>query len=763
MNVPQPNWRRTSRIVGRPSSATSDAHRCDGASQALFWTVAVLCTAIAFVSFYWPFIAGQDYHFHDSSAPATEIGLFYDRFLGRDSWLWSTALNGGQPLWVSLEISPFFDPIAFVVYPVAVALKAGWWAPYHVTVFAWMFVLSLGGGLCTQQLTQNRWAALLTFLLLFAGPLALAVPAQTHGFLVPFRYFPLALYFYLRLRQTVTPAVLLYFVTTVGFGLAGYQSVYFLVLFVVLGLSEIVIGPRAYLAWLGQLLHSRNLAFFLVPLAAAAPLVLWLAYLQDMVAISRIYRHGHVYFFELSKFASNLLTAYLDTIRFKQPLNVWHGSTFLGMFVLPFIFLGFRRSALAAIAAFRPKSGPAASPTPLAALWLWLLMMIALTCGLFGLWEYVKIEGALFGIRNYGFLLTGCLLTLALLAGYGVSEVAQGRYGVRDVVSDTLLFGVLAAICLWLVEGHRDGVPAFAALTAVFAGIALIWLRLAKGPGTTVVALSSVLVIFVELIFTNHLHTPSLRLAAAHAERPEAADLARTREPRLGQAAERLPAFRNFEYLGAEYWPYHFEGPAVFKVAYAFSEPYHQTPLSPIGMHGLSHLFRIAAYDELLRSHEGDPETLKAVLGVSRPVLELLPRSAFGENEAGGLALVLQQDGPPRALPEPNVEAEDLQVSAFAGDRLAVEVTAREDAVLVYRDNMAPGWRATVDGTPADLLVVDGVNKAVAVPPGRHRVEFVYRPWPYLVAFTIRALVLLGAAAACLWIAVGRLRPPRAT
>ena len=84
-------------------------------------------------------------------------------------------------------------------------------------------------------------------------------------------------------------------------------------------------------------------------------------------------------------------------------------------------------------------------------------------------------------------------------------------------------------------------------------------------------------------------------------------------------------------------------------------------------------------------------------------------------------------------------------------------------SVLVYRDNVAPDWSVTVDGTSAELLVVDGLNKAVAVSPGEHSVEFRYRPWAYLVAFALRALALLFAVAACVWLAIRAFAKPRAT
>ena len=77
------------------------------------------------------------------------------------------------------------------------------------------------------------------------------------------------------------------------------------------------------------------------------------------------------------------------------------------------------------------------------------------------------------------------------------------------------------------------------------------------------------------------------------------------------------------------------------------------------------------------------------------------------------------------------------------------EVDAGDEAVLIYRDNYAPGWSVSVDGEASELLVVDRVNKAVALSPGMHKVEFLYRPWLYLLAFALRAAALLAAAGIC--------------
>lgn len=62
-------------------------------------------------------------------------------------------------------------------------------------------------------------------------------------------------------------------------------------------------------------------------------------------------------------------------------------------------------------------------------------------------------------------------------------------------------------------------------------------------------------------------------------------------------------------------------------------------------------------------------------------------------------------------------------VVARGTDHLEVEVTGTGAGLLVVSEVYHPAWRATVDGRPADVVVVNDVLRGVAVPAGRHTVE----------------------------------------
>jgi hypothetical protein len=82
-------------------------------------------------------------------------------------------------------------------------------------------------------------------------------------------------------------------------------------------------------------------------------------------------------------------------------------------------------------------------------------------------------------------------------------------------------------------------------------------------------------------------------------------------------------------------------------------------------------------------------------------------------------------------------------------NHLTIDVTMACTGMVVASENIFPGWRATVDGAPAEMHAAYTVFRGVVVPAGRHRVEMRYRPlWLYAGAlFSALGVILLAAIA----------------
>jgi hypothetical protein len=90
-------------------------------------------------------------------------------------------------------------------------------------------------------------------------------------------------------------------------------------------------------------------------------------------------------------------------------------------------------------------------------------------------------------------------------------------------------------------------------------------------------------------------------------------------------------------------------------------------------------------------------------------------------------------DGAPRADSAGVPESAPIEVLQDDPERVRISLVAPRAGHLVLADTDVPGWRATVDGVPAPIERANMLFRAVPVPPGRHTVEMIYRP------FSVRA------------------------
>lgn len=106
----------------------------------------------------------------------------------------------------------------------------------------------------------------------------------------------------------------------------------------------------------------------------------------------------------------------------------------------------------------------------------------------------------------------------------------------------------------------------------------------------------------------------------------------------------------------------------------------------------------------LRRLAEGEIAVEREVLVEDRPELEIAPLD--------------------EALPAPRIVRSDAT-------RVEIETQSPAPALLVLADLYYPGWAASVDGKPAEILRANSLFRAVAVPAGAHTVVFRFESPPY--------------------------------
>ena len=70
-----------------------------------------------------------------------------------------------------------------------------------------------------------------------------------------------------------------------------------------------------------------------------------------------------------------------------------------------------------------------------------------------------------------------------------------------------------------------------------------------------------------------------------------------------------------------------------------------------------------------------------------------------------------------------------MVLSAYTPNRLTYDVNSANGGVAVFSEIYFPwGWKASIDGKPAELGRVNYVLRAMRVPAGKHKVEMVFDP-----------------------------------
>ncbi|MGA1840788.1 MAG: YfhO family protein [bacterium] len=140
-------------------------------------------------------------------------------------------------------------------------------------------------------------------------------------------------------------------------------------------------------------------------------------------------------------------------------------------------------------------------------------------------------------------------------------------------------------------------------------------------------------------------------------------------------------------------------------------------------------------YKEILRSKEFYPDRI--VLLDKAPFREAPDSGKTDTDEEGKDSLYVM------------IEEERVIISDYQPNRIELYTFSKRPKILFLSETYYPGWEVYIDGSQGEILRADFAFRAVALSPGHHKVEFVYRPMSvilglFMTLFTICVILLSG-------------------
>jgi hypothetical protein len=117
------------------------------------------------------------------------------------------------------------------------------------------------------------------------------------------------------------------------------------------------------------------------------------------------------------------------------------------------------------------------------------------------------------------------------------------------------------------------------------------------------------------------------------------------------------------------------------------------------------------------------------------PILGLERKGIFFyelEESRGRAAWLEHHSGPPP------------RIVKYTPQHVEIAAESESEETLILTDLDYPGWQVEVDGHPAAGLVVDGMLRGVALPPGKHTVVWNYHPTSFYWGAGISTIALIG-------------------
>ena len=83
---------------------------------------------------------------------------------------------------------------------------------------------------------------------------------------------------------------------------------------------------------------------------------------------------------------------------------------------------------------------------------------------------------------------------------------------------------------------------------------------------------------------------------------------------------------------------------------------------------------------------------------------------------------------PQRTGSQPKTDANSATIVEDNNDSLRIDAKCDKPAMLVITDGFYPGWEAYDNGKRTEILLADGVLRAIPIQPGVHHIELYFLP-----------------------------------
>ncbi len=91
-----------------------------------------------------------------------------------------------------------------------------------------------------------------------------------------------------------------------------------------------------------------------------------------------------------------------------------------------------------------------------------------------------------------------------------------------------------------------------------------------------------------------------------------------------------------------------------------------------------------------------------------------------------------------------------MRFRSYEADSMSMDVNTAGSALLVVSELFYPGWKATVNGQPAEIHKTDGALRGIMVPAGASHVVMEYAPASFYLGIGLSSLAAAGVVVACI-------------